>query len=68
MTYIVRRLVSRVGRSRSAVQDFARAINGLSRDGLRWWKLDGGGKDGGLDASGKSRVLDDTESSLVNVV
>ena len=43
-------------------------MNGLSPEVLRWWQFDVRKEDGGLDASGKSRVLDDTESSLGNAV
>ena len=41
-------------------------MNGLSPYGLRWCQFIVRKEDGGLDWSGKSRVLDDTESSLGN--
>ena len=43
-------------------------MNGLSPEGLRWWQYDARKEDGGLDPSGKCRVLDDAESSLGNAV
>ena len=68
MSYLVHRLVARVRCRRGAVEGFARPMNGLSPEGLRWRQFDVRKEDGGLDASGKSRVLDDTESSLGNAV
>ena len=60
--------VARVTCHRSAVQGFARPVYCLSPEGLRWWQFDLGKEDGGLDASGKCRVLRYTESSLGNAV
>ena len=68
MPNLVRRLVARVRCRRGAVEGFTRLMNGLSPEVLRWWQFDVRKEDGGLDASGKSRVLDDTESSLGNAV
>ena len=67
MPHLVRRLVTRV-RRRGAVEGFARPMNGFGPEGLRWWQFDVGKEDGGLDASGNRRVLDDTESSFGNGV
>ena len=68
MPNLVRRLVARVRCRRGAVEGFACPMKGLSPEDFRWWQFDVRKEDGGLDASGKSRVLDDTESSLGNAV
>ena len=55
----MRPLIARVRCRRGAVEGFARPMNCLSPEGLRWWQYDVRKEDEGLNPSGKNRVLDD---------
>ena len=68
MPHLERRLAALIGRGRGAVQCFARPVYSLGPEGLRRWKFDVREEDGGLDARGKCRDLDDTQSSLGKAV